>query len=63
MMRLLFRSLWTWMKRLYHAIIAKLGGTPAPDDPADDPFEVVDYYGCPNSKKARQLQLSRKPYR
>ena len=62
-MRILIRSLWAWMKRLYSAILAKLGGTPQPDEPDDDPFEVVDYYGCPNSKKAQQLQLSRKLYR
>ena len=39
-----------------------------PDDPdfdrpinGDDVF--VDYYGCPNSKRAQKLQLSRKSYR
>ena len=32
-MRILFRSLWALMKRLYSAILAKLGGTPQPDEP------------------------------
>ena len=37
---------------------------PETDEPAEFPFtEVVDYYGCPNSNKARKLQLSRKHYR
>ena len=29
----------------------------------DDPGEVVCYYGCPNSKKAKKLQLNKKAYR
>ncbi len=32
---------------------------PTPDGPG--PGEVVCYYGCPNSKKARKLQLDKKP--
>ena len=33
------------------------------DDPSIDPGEVVCYYGCPNSKKARKLQLNKNTYR
>ena len=33
-----------------------------PDEPVD-PKDIVCYYGCPNSKKARRLQLERKPIR
>ncbi|MBQ6065718.1 MAG: hypothetical protein IJK89_02765 [Clostridia bacterium] len=35
-----------------------------PDEPSPfDPGEVVCYYGCPNSKKAKKLQLNKKLYR
>ena len=34
-------------------------GPAFPDRP--DPNEYVCYYGCPNSKRAQRLQLSRKP--
>jgi len=35
-----------------------------PEDPSPvDPGEVVCYYGCPNSKKAKQLQLNKKSCR
>lgn len=33
-----------------------------PDEPVD-PGEVICYYGCPNSKKAQKLQLSKKLYK
>ena len=41
---------------------------PEPDDPGferpgEGPGEVVCYYGCPNSKKAQKLQLSKQLYR
>lgn len=36
---------------------------PSIDDPGLDPGEVVCYYGCPNSKKAKKLQLNKTAYR
>ena len=33
----------------------------APEEPVVDPGEVVCYYGCPNSKKAKKLQLNKRP--
>ena len=36
--------------------------TPEPVDPIG-PGDVVCYYGCPNSNKAKKLQLGRTTYR
>ena len=36
---------------------------PGIEDPSLDPGEVVCYYGCPNSKKAKKLQLNKNAYR
>lgn len=72
-----FSMIWSWLRGLYESIIRKLTGqAPQQDDPLQpvDPFipdidrpvnpgEVICYYGCPNSKKAQKLQLSKKLYR
>ena len=47
-MRAFLSRIWEWIKRVLH-IKSK-----------DD---VVCYYGCPNSSKAKELQLSKKIYR
>ncbi len=66
------QSVIAWIKSLFNTILTflRLRGVgpvivdPETDDPAEYPFtEIVDYYGCPNSNKARKLQLSRKHYR
>jgi len=69
-MRSLFALLLSWLKKLFRIDIIKNDPT---DDPSQDapgfdlpepgPGEVVCYYGCPNSKKAQKLQLSKKLYR
>lgn len=28
-----------------------------------NPIEYIDYYGCPNSKKAAKLQMKQKSYK
>ena len=50
-----FRNLWARIKGFFHK-----------DNDEDDPYNhggYVDYYGCPNSKKAQKLQLRNKSYR
>ena len=72
-----FSMIWSWLKGLYESIIRKITGQePQPENPLqpEDPFipdidrpagpgEIVCYYGCPNSKNAQKLQLSKKLYR
>ena len=52
--RSFFRSLFRRLKNLF------TGNGWVDDDPGQD---IVDYYGCPNSKKAKALQLGRKAVR
>ena len=52
-MRAFFRRIALWFKNLFHR---DEGG-------GGDPFGYMDYYGCPNSKKAAKLQMNRKSYR
>ena len=50
----------SWISKI--VAFFKRGNTdPGTDRP--DPDEMVCYYGCPNSNKARSLQLERKPYK
>ena len=66
-MRSFFALILSWFKK----VIAKLTGkdiietpeVPDIDRPEDGPGEIVCYYGCPNSKKAKKLQLSKNLYR
>ena len=67
-MRSIIALILSWLKRIFRI-------TGKNDDPADSPEfpaidepgpagpEVVCYYGCPNSKKAQKLQLSKNIYR
>ena len=52
-MRAFFRRIALWFKNLF---FRDEGG-------GGDPGEYMDYYGCPNSKKAAKLQMSKKSYR
>lgn len=68
-----FNLIWSWIKGAFEWIARKLKGEDdlpiEPIEPTDsptrkdDPSEIICYYGCPNSKKAQKLQLSRKLYR
>lgn len=42
-----------WIKSKIQKIIDRIFG---------GKFEAVDYYGCPNSNKARKLQLRRRSF-
>ena len=67
-MRSFFALILSWMKK----IASFFTGKTVVDGPAGEPDighteigpgEVVCYYGCPNSKKAKKLQLNKKVYR
>ena len=55
----------TWLQKIIAFFTRKtVVDEPTIDDPSlIDPGEVVCYYGCPNSKKAKKLQLNKKAYR
>lgn len=60
------QSIIALIKSLFQRIIALFRRRDTDDPGTDIPgiFEpVVPYYGCPNSKKAEKLQLSKKIYR
>ena len=52
----------TWFNKLIALFSRKKNDEPI-EEPEPGPGEVVCYYGCPNSKKAKKLQLSKKIYR
>ena len=52
----------SWFQKIIQFFKGK-GEIVDPDTPVIDPGEVVCYYGCPNSNKAKKLQLGRKIYR
>lgn len=56
-------GIWNWFTGLFRRN-REIGGIEdvTGKDPLD-PREYICYYGCPNSKKADRLQLSRKSYR
>ena len=62
-------SVIAFLKSWLQKIIAFFSGKTVVDDPTIDdpslidPGEVVCYYGCPNSKKAKKLQLNKTAYR
>ena len=59
-MRSVFNLIISWFKRLAARLLKKdVTDDPGFDDPQIDPGEVVCYYGCPNSKKAKKLQLEK----
>ena len=62
-MRSIIALIRSWIQK----IIQFFSGKNIVDEPDNtevvDPGEVVCYYGCPNSNKARKLQLDRKIYR
>ena len=70
-MRSVFALILSWLKK----IVAAITGKPAVEEPDDGPAqfelsepvpgpgEVICYYGCPNSNKAKKLQLNKKIYR
>ena len=53
-----FAGIWEWFIGLFRRRDIT-GGIEKPTDPTD-PGEFICYYGCPNSKKADKLQLSKK---
>ncbi len=61
------RSIFAMIKSIFQKIIDLFrirGVGPVIVEPDTvDPGEVVCYYGCPNSKKAKKLQLSKTLYR
>ena len=63
------QSIFALIKSLFEKIVAFFrgrGGNVEPElpDPSRvDPGEVICYYGCPNSKKAKKLQLNKTAYR
>ena len=60
-MRSLFVIIMSWVRRVISYFSRKNDPeTPELEDPAIDPGEVVCYYGCPNSNKAKKLQLNKK---
>ena len=64
-MRSIIALILSWLKKIFR-ITEKNNGSDEPSQinrPDPDPGEVVCYYGCPNSKKAQKLQLSKKIYR
>ena len=64
------QSIIALLKSIVKRLIALFTRKDEPYDPGFDnpviepgPGEVVCYYGCPNSKKAQKLQLSKTTYR
>ena len=51
------------IKSWWNKLIALFTRKADPLEPIDDPGEVVCYYGCPNSNKAKKLQLGKTTYR
>ena len=65
-MRSIFTFIFSWTKKIFRFIIGKVNPSkPDPEiDPGIDyPTEFVDYYGCPNSNRAKKLQMRKKRYR
>ena len=60
-MRSLFVIVMNWIKRIISAISKKnKTDTLTPVRPEEETGEIVCYYGCPNSNKAKKLQLNKK---
>lgn len=60
-MRSLFVIVMNWIKRIISAISKKnKPDAPTPVRPEVETGEIVCYYGCPNSNKAKKLQLNKK---
>ena len=61
----LFNRILTFLRlRGVGPVIIEDPDAPGTEEPSRvDPGEVVCYYGCPNSNKARKLQLDKKAYR
>ena len=60
------QSILALIKSLFERIVAffrRGSGDPVVEPDPVGPGDVVCYYGCPNSKKAKKLQLSKKLYR
>ena len=57
----LFKSLW----QKFISLFRKKKDDDINEDPVIDrpPDDIVCYYGCPNSDKAKKLQTGRKAYR
>ncbi len=64
-MRSFFTMILDWIKRTINKIFKK--DVPEIDSPEigrpDDPGDIVCYYGCPNSNRAKKLQLGRELYK
>jgi|GEM_PF-2332507 len=76
-MRSFFALILSWFKKLIARITGKTEADPDVttsdentddpgsffDGPIDGPGDVVCYYGCPNSNKAKKLQLNKNLYK
>ena len=58
-MRSIFALIKSWFEKIIAIFRLRGVGPVIPDEPAD-PGEVVCYYGCPNSNKAKKLQLEKR---
>ena len=58
-MRSLFVIIMNWIKQIV-SFISKKKKPDTPIRPEEETGEIVCYYGCPNSNKAKKLQLNKK---
>ncbi|MBQ7689036.1 MAG: hypothetical protein IJT27_07455 [Clostridia bacterium] len=57
-----FDAIKAFFQRIFH-IRTQQQAVEIPEENNSVDFPVVCYYGCPNSNKAKKLQLSKKLYR
>ena len=58
-MRSILALIKSWFEKII-AIFRLRGVGPVIVEPDTDPGEVVCYYGCPNSNRAKKLQLEKR---
>ena len=58
-MRSIFALIKSWFEKII-AFFRLRGVGPVIVEPDTDPGEVVCYYGCPNSNRAKKLQLEKR---
>ncbi len=64
-------SILAFIRTMLNKIIAFFSRKKATEEPETGKIEIIEgpghevvcYYGCPNSKKAKKLQLDKKAYR
>ncbi len=59
-MQAFFARIVSWLKKLIAIISGKEVVETVERDSVLNPDEVVCYYGCPNSNKAKKLQLGKR---